>query len=62
MVSTYGARKDVCTVLVGKRERRRPLEKPRHRWKDNIKMDIREVGWAWSESFLLTIGIGGRLL
>jgi hypothetical protein len=30
-------------VLVGKPERRRPLERPRCRWKDNIKMALREV-------------------
>jgi hypothetical protein len=24
--------------------RKRPLERPRHRWKDNIKMDLREIG------------------
>jgi hypothetical protein len=25
---------------------RRPLERPRRRWEDNIKMDLREVGWG----------------
>jgi hypothetical protein len=34
-------RRGAYRVLVGKRERRRPLEKPRRRWKDNVKMDIR---------------------
>jgi hypothetical protein len=33
-------------VLVGKPEGRRPLGRPRRRWKDNIKMDLREVGWG----------------
>ena len=33
-----GERKGVCKVLVGKRERKRPLRRPRHRWEDNIKM------------------------
>jgi hypothetical protein len=33
-------------ALVGKREGRRPLGRPRHRWEDNIKMDLREVGWG----------------
>ena len=32
-------------VLVGKREGRRPLEKRKHRQEDNIKMDLKEVGW-----------------
>jgi hypothetical protein len=29
---------------VGKPEGKRPLGRPRHRWKDNIKMDLREIG------------------
>ena len=31
-------------VLVGKLEGKRPLGRPRRRWEDNIKMDLREVG------------------
>ena len=31
-------------VLVGKPDGRRPLERPRPRWVDNIKMDLQEVG------------------
>jgi hypothetical protein len=31
--------------LVGKPEGKRPLRRPRHRWVDNIKIDIREIGW-----------------
>ena len=37
-------------VLVGKPEGKRPLGRPRRRWKDNIKMDLQEVGcggMAW---------------
>ena len=34
----------VHRVLVGKPEGKRPLERPRRRWKDNIKMDLQEVG------------------
>jgi len=42
----------VHRVLVGKPEGKRPLGKPRRRWEDNIKMDLREVegveiGWSW---------------
>jgi len=33
----------VCRVLVGKPEVRRPLERPRHRWVDNIRTDLQEV-------------------
>ena len=31
-------------VLVGKLEGNRPLGRPRHRWENNIKMDLKEVG------------------
>jgi len=34
----------VYRVLVGKHEGKRPLGRPRRRWKDNIKMDVQEVG------------------
>jgi hypothetical protein len=33
-------------ALVGKPEGRRPLERHRRRWEDNIKIDVREVVWA----------------
>jgi hypothetical protein len=32
-------------ILVGKPEGKRPLGRPRRRWKDNIKMDLKEIGW-----------------
>jgi hypothetical protein len=38
-------------------EGRRPLGRPRHRWEDNIKMDLEEVGWgAWTGLVWLRIG------
>jgi len=40
----YGAEKGVYRVLVGKPEGQRPHGRPRHRWEDNIKMDLQEVG------------------
>jgi len=39
-----GERRVVYRVLVGKPEGKRPLERSRRRWKDNIKMDLQEVG------------------
>ena len=42
--STYGYRRDAYRVLVGPPVGKRPLGKPRLRWEDNIKMDLREVG------------------
>jgi hypothetical protein len=35
---------NVYRVLMGKPEGKRPLERPRHRWEDGIRMDLREVG------------------
>ena len=39
-----GEGRGVYRVLVGKPEGKRQLGRPRHRWKDNIKMDLQEVG------------------
>jgi len=41
-----GARRGTYRVLVGKPEGMRSLGRPRHRWVDNIKMDLQEVGWG----------------
>ena len=41
-----GERRGAYRGLMGKPEGRRPLERPRRRWEDNIKMDLREVGWG----------------
>jgi hypothetical protein len=32
--------------MVGNPERKRPLGRSGHRWEDNIKMDLREIGWG----------------
>ena len=42
--SAYEESRGVYRVLVGKREGKRPLGRPRSRWKDNIMMDLQEVG------------------
>jgi len=39
-----GESRGVYRVLVGKPEGKRPLERPRCRWEDNMKMDLQEVG------------------
>ena len=39
-----GEEKGVYRVLVGKPEGKRALGRPRHRWEDNIKMELQEVG------------------
>jgi hypothetical protein len=35
-----------CRVLVGKPEGKRPLGRPVRRWEDNIKINLREIGWG----------------
>jgi hypothetical protein len=47
----------VYRVLVGKPEGKRPLGKPRHRYEDNIKVDLRKVGCGGLD--WLRIGTGG---
>ena len=39
-------RRGIYRVLVGKSAGKRPLGRPRHRWEDNIKMDLQEVGFG----------------
>jgi hypothetical protein len=43
--STNGEKRNAYRILVGNPERKRPLGRPRRRWVDNIKMDLREIGW-----------------
>jgi len=33
------------SILVGKPEGKRPLTRPRQRWEDNIRIDLRKIGW-----------------
>jgi hypothetical protein len=44
--STNGGEGNAHRILEGKPEGKRPLGRPRHRWEDNIKMDLREIGWG----------------
>jgi hypothetical protein len=43
--STNGEKRNACRILVGKTAGKRPLGRPRRRWVDNIKIDLRELGW-----------------
>jgi hypothetical protein len=36
-------------ILIRKLKRKRPLGRPRHRWEDNIRMDLQETGWEGVE-------------
>jgi hypothetical protein len=43
-VACMGEGRGVYRVLVGRPEGKRPLGRPRHRWENNVKMDLREIG------------------
>jgi hypothetical protein len=59
-----GEERKVYKVLVAKPEGKRPLGRPRRKWEDGIRMDLREIslgGVDWIQSNLRT-GTGGGLL
>jgi len=45
-VARMGEERKLYKVLVGKPEGKRPLGRPRRRWEDGIRMDLREIGWG----------------
>jgi hypothetical protein len=58
-----GDRRGAYRVLVGKPEGKRPPGRHRLRWDDNIKMDVKELGWeVWTGLIWLRIGKGCELL
>jgi hypothetical protein len=62
-VACIGKGRNVYEVLVGKPKGKRPLERPRSRWEDGIKMDVGEIGCrVWSEFTWFMIGTFGGLL
>jgi hypothetical protein len=48
-VACMGEGRGVYRVLVGKSAGKRPLGRPRHRWEDNVRMDLQEVGCGYEE-------------
>jgi hypothetical protein len=44
-VTRMGEKRNACRILVGKPEGNGPLGRPRRRWVDNIKTDLKEIGW-----------------
>jgi hypothetical protein len=45
-VARMGEKRNAYRLLVGNLEGKRQLERPRHRWMENIRMDLGEVGWG----------------
>jgi hypothetical protein len=58
-----GEERKVYKVLVGKSEGKRPLGRPRRRWEDRVRKDLRGTGWGvWIAFDWLRTGAGGGLL
>jgi hypothetical protein len=64
-VARMGEKRNAYRILVGKPGGKRPLGRSRRRWVDNIKMDLREIGWDgldWIGLTWLRIGTSRGLL
>jgi hypothetical protein len=64
-VARIGEKRNAYRISVGNPEGKRPLGRPRRRWVDNIKMDLREIGWygmVWIGLIWLRIGTSVGLL
>jgi hypothetical protein len=60
-VVPVGEKRNLDRLLVGKPERKRPLRRPSHRWVDNIKVDLVQIGLGELDWFVwLRIGTGGE--
>jgi hypothetical protein len=46
MIALMGEKRNAYRILVAKPEGKKSLGRPRCRWLDNIKMDLREIGWG----------------
>jgi hypothetical protein len=58
-----GEKRNAYRTLADKPEGKRPLGRPRRKWVDNIKMDLREIGYDGVIGLIwLRIGTSGRLL
>jgi hypothetical protein len=61
-VARMGEERKLYKVLVRKPESKRPLGRPRRKWEDRIRMDLKEIGWrVWIGFDWLRIGTDGWL-
>jgi hypothetical protein len=58
-VTCMGEMRKAYNILVGKPEGKRPLGRPRYRWEDNIRMDLREIELEAVDWIHLSLGGGG---
>jgi hypothetical protein len=59
--SMNGEKRNACRIFVGKIEEKRPLERPRRMWEDNIIMDLRQDGMVWIRMIWIRIGTNEEL-
>jgi hypothetical protein len=58
-----GEMKNAYTILVRKPEGQNPFGRPRHRWEDNMRINLGEIRWEmWTGFIWLSIGASGRVL
>jgi hypothetical protein len=50
----YEWMKNAYRILVGKPERKRPLGRPKYRWEDDIRVDVKEIEWEGVDCMQLT--------
>jgi hypothetical protein len=55
-VACIREKRNASRILVGKPEGKKKLGRPTCRWQDNVKMNVREVGWVWTGLIKLKIG------
>ena len=58
-VALTGVEERYYRVWMGKPEGKRSVGRHKRGWKDNVKMDLHEVGWSWTGLIWLKIGAGG---
>jgi hypothetical protein len=61
-VALIGEERNAHRILVGNPEEKRLLERPRRKWEDNIRIDLRKDGVVWTGLIWLRIGTSGVLL
>jgi hypothetical protein len=62
LVAQMVEKRNAYRILVGNQEGKRLLREPRHRWLDNVKMDLRWDGVVWTGLIWLRIGSSGGIL
>jgi len=60
-VARMGEIRTAYNILFGRPEGKTTLRRPKRRWEDNIRMDLRETGWVWTGFICFRIGTRGLL-